>query len=300
MTESEVRDHAPPVREADRRRRGRRGLRRQLPLSGARRRAAEDAEDHPVEPLRPGIRQVVRRHLHQGVGRRRTTRTSSSITSRSARSTRGPPRRSRRRRVTTCSCSSRRRPRTRSRSSTTGRSTRRSRRSTARRSSWRSSPPSTRRRRSTSRSRTPTSPDPGNYRKDLWEKVGFPNGPDTWDDLRVGRQEDQGPVRQSRSGVGLSQELDTNMAMRALLWSFGGAEQDRGRQRHHQLEADGRGHQVHAGALQGGDDARGLHLGPVVEQPRHPRRASSPSWTTRSRSRARPRRTTPTCPPRSS
>src|SRR5712691_3183755 len=29
-------------------------------------------------------------------------------------------------------------------------------------------------------------PDPGNYRKDLWEKVGYPNGPDTWDDLRVG------------------------------------------------------------------------------------------------------------------
>src|SRR6266498_4473115 len=27
-------------------------------------------------------------------------------------------------------------------------------------------------------------------------------------------------------GIGLSQELDTNMAMRALLWSFGGSEQD--------------------------------------------------------------------------
>ena len=27
-------------------------------------------------------------------------------------------------------------------------------------------------------------------------------------------------------GIGLSQELDTNMAVRALLWSFGGAEQD--------------------------------------------------------------------------
>src|SRR5260221_2325849 len=27
-------------------------------------------------------------------------------------------------------------------------------------------------------------------------------------------------------GMGLSQELDTSMAMRALLWSFGGAEQD--------------------------------------------------------------------------
>ena len=68
-------------------------------------------------------------------------------------------------------------------------------------------------------------PDPGNYRKDLWEKVGFPNGPDTWDDLRIGGKKikDQfgNPV-----GIGLSQELDTNMAVRALLWSFGGAEQD--------------------------------------------------------------------------
>ncbi|HEY3171413.1 MAG TPA: extracellular solute-binding protein, partial [Thermoanaerobaculia bacterium] len=68
-------------------------------------------------------------------------------------------------------------------------------------------------------------PDPGDYRKDLWEKVGFPNGPDTWEDLRVGGKKikDQlgNPV-----GVGLSQELDTNMAMRAVLWSFGGAEQD--------------------------------------------------------------------------
>jgi multiple sugar transport system substrate-binding protein len=67
-------------------------------------------------------------------------------------------------------------------------------------------------------------PDPGDYRKDLFEKVGMPNGPDTWDDLlKAGKKiKDQfgNPV-----GVGLSQELDTNMAMRALLWSFGGAEQ---------------------------------------------------------------------------
>ena len=68
-------------------------------------------------------------------------------------------------------------------------------------------------------------PDPGNYRKDLWEKVGMPNGPDTWEDLRVGgrkiKEQLGNPV-----GIGLSQELDTNMAVRALLWSFGGSEQD--------------------------------------------------------------------------
>ena len=68
-------------------------------------------------------------------------------------------------------------------------------------------------------------PDPGNYRQDLWSQVGFPNGPDTWEDLRKGgaaiKQKLGNPV-----GIGLSQELDTNMAMRALLWSFGGSEQD--------------------------------------------------------------------------
>ena len=68
-------------------------------------------------------------------------------------------------------------------------------------------------------------PDPGNYRKDLWSQVGFPNGPDTYHDLLVGgkriKEKFGNPV-----GLGLSQELDTNMAMRAILWSFGGAEQD--------------------------------------------------------------------------
>ena len=68
-------------------------------------------------------------------------------------------------------------------------------------------------------------PDPGNYRQDLWSQVGFPHGPDTYNDLLVGgrriKQKLGNPV-----GIGLSQELDTNMAMRAALWSFGGAEQD--------------------------------------------------------------------------
>ncbi len=72
-------------------------------------------------------------------------------------------------------------------------------------------------------------PDPGNYRIDLWSQVGFPNGPDSWEDLRAGgrkiRKKFGNPV-----GIGFSQEMDSNMALRALLWSFGGAEQDeRGR-----------------------------------------------------------------------
>jgi multiple sugar transport system substrate-binding protein len=70
-------------------------------------------------------------------------------------------------------------------------------------------------------------PDPGNWHKDWWTEAGFPNGPDTYDDLLAGarkirKADKSGPP----CGLGLSQELDTSMAMRALLWSFGGAEQD--------------------------------------------------------------------------
>ena len=68
-------------------------------------------------------------------------------------------------------------------------------------------------------------PDPGNYRIDLWGEVGYPNGPDTWDDLRAGgrkiKQKFGNPV-----GLGLSQEIDSSMVVRGLLWSFGGVEQD--------------------------------------------------------------------------
>lgn len=68
-------------------------------------------------------------------------------------------------------------------------------------------------------------PDPGNYRIDLWSEVGLPKGPDSWDDLRAGGRK----IRErfgNGVGMGLSQETDSNMALRALLWSFGGAEQD--------------------------------------------------------------------------
>jgi multiple sugar transport system substrate-binding protein len=68
-------------------------------------------------------------------------------------------------------------------------------------------------------------PDPGNWHKDWWAEAGFPNGPDTYDDLRAGAKK----IRDKTGhpcGLGLAQELDTSMAMRAILWSFGGAEQD--------------------------------------------------------------------------
>jgi multiple sugar transport system substrate-binding protein len=68
-------------------------------------------------------------------------------------------------------------------------------------------------------------PDPGNYRHDLWSQVGFPRGPDSYDDLLAGSRRIKERFG-NPCGLGLSQENDTSMAMRALLWSFGGAEQD--------------------------------------------------------------------------
>lgn len=68
-------------------------------------------------------------------------------------------------------------------------------------------------------------PDPVNYRIDLWSEQGMPNGPKTWDDMRkVGAA-----IKQKRNipvGIGLSAELDTAMAMRTILYSFGGSVQD--------------------------------------------------------------------------
>jgi maltose-binding protein MalE len=69
------------------------------------------------------------------------------------------------------------------------------------------------------------SPDPGDYRKSLWEEAGFPDGPASWDDLLEGGSKifsDQN----IQMGLGMSQEIDSNMYARALIWSYGGAEQD--------------------------------------------------------------------------
>ncbi len=67
--------------------------------------------------------------------------------------------------------------------------------------------------------------DPGDYRKSLWEKAGKPNGPETWQDLLTYGakiKNEQGV----QVGIGFSQELDTNMAERTLLWSFDSSIQD--------------------------------------------------------------------------
>lgn len=68
-------------------------------------------------------------------------------------------------------------------------------------------------------------PDPGNYRFSLWDQIGMPEGPVTWEDLLVGgsRIRDELGVQ---LGIGMSNELDSNMAARALMWSFGSSVQD--------------------------------------------------------------------------
>jgi maltose-binding protein MalE len=68
-------------------------------------------------------------------------------------------------------------------------------------------------------------PDPGDFRKSLWEKAGMPNGPSTYDELLKGGA-DIKSKQGIQLGIGMSPEIDSNMAARALIWSFGGAEQD--------------------------------------------------------------------------
>jgi ABC-type glycerol-3-phosphate transport system substrate-binding protein len=68
-------------------------------------------------------------------------------------------------------------------------------------------------------------PDPGNYRRSMWDKAGLPNGPTTWEELREGGAKIKSD-QNVQVGIGMSQEIDSNMAARALIWSYGGAIQD--------------------------------------------------------------------------
>lgn len=68
-------------------------------------------------------------------------------------------------------------------------------------------------------------PDPGNYRRSMWEQTDFPDGPATYEELLQGGtqiRDEQGV----HMGIGMSNEIDSNMAARALIWSFGGSVQD--------------------------------------------------------------------------
>jgi len=68
-------------------------------------------------------------------------------------------------------------------------------------------------------------PDPGNYRRSLWEKVELADGPSSWDDLLTGGAKikaDQGV----QMGIGMSNEQDSRMAAQTLMWAYGSAIQD--------------------------------------------------------------------------
>jgi ABC-type glycerol-3-phosphate transport system substrate-binding protein len=68
-------------------------------------------------------------------------------------------------------------------------------------------------------------PDPGDYRASLWTPTGLTAGPASWDDLLRGGAE----IKRSQNvqlGIGMSQEIDSNMACRALMWSYGASIQD--------------------------------------------------------------------------
>jgi multiple sugar transport system substrate-binding protein len=65
-------------------------------------------------------------------------------------------------------------------------------------------------------------PDPVNYRKDLWDDVGV--APTSWDGILEGGRR----IRRKHGitvGIGMSNELDSSMALRSLLVAFGAAEQ---------------------------------------------------------------------------
>ncbi len=68
-------------------------------------------------------------------------------------------------------------------------------------------------------------PDPVNYRQDLFSQVGLPNGPRTWEEVRTAgakiKKQFGNPV-----GIGLANEIDTGMAMRTIMYSWGSHVQD--------------------------------------------------------------------------
>jgi multiple sugar transport system substrate-binding protein len=72
-------------------------------------------------------------------------------------------------------------------------------------------------------------PDPGDYLKSVWTEIGMPNGPVTWEDLVKAAPEikKKHPEMQIPIGIGLSQDIDSNMAVRDMLWCFGGSIQDK-------------------------------------------------------------------------
>jgi multiple sugar transport system substrate-binding protein len=71
-------------------------------------------------------------------------------------------------------------------------------------------------------------PDPGDYRRSMFEQVGMANGPTTWEEMLTATAQIKAKTKGAvRGGIGFSPEPDSNMAARALIWSFGGSVQDK-------------------------------------------------------------------------
>ena len=83
----------------------------------------------------------------------------------------------------------------------------------------------------------------GNYDIELWTEAGYPEGPTTYEDLLAGGRkifEATGiPV-----GIGISPEIDSEIAIREVIWSFGGSVQDEKGNAHLQQPRDHRSRPV--------------------------------------------------------
>lgn len=69
----------------------------------------------------------------------------------------------------------------------------------------------------------------GNYDIELWAEAGYPQGPRSYEDLLAGGR----AIFQSTGipvGIGISSEIDSEMANREVIWSFGGSVQDESEQ----------------------------------------------------------------------
>jgi multiple sugar transport system substrate-binding protein len=68
-------------------------------------------------------------------------------------------------------------------------------------------------------------PDPVNWRRDYWTEAGFPRGPQTWETVR--RAAPRLRAQNHPIGIGMSNEIDSNMALMAMMMCFGSFIQNR-------------------------------------------------------------------------
>ena len=76
-------------------------------------------------------------------------------------------------------------------------------------------------------------------------------------------------------GIGMSNEIDSNMAAQAMMWAFGGSIQDENENVVINSPENDRRRRVHGAALRGGDDPRGLRVDRRLQQPAPDRRPAS-------------------------